>query len=297
MLGDERLKFKKELDVMLDPQSEQIREVYAFFGLATYLAQVLERGLAMALAVFGEDKRMTAWDYDARLAENFQATFGTLVTKFAELSGSKYPKLADRLSKAVSDRNQLAHHYFWDRAIPLCSSDGRAQLIVELQRMGDEFESLDEELTNLTREWVQQRGWSVEALENHTAAYTEGLLKGIHQPHNPEHVPNPIEVVAAYEWRANGTIRSKLVLGSKDNSYLLLGERGLIYGPQSIPAEELIVKAEFEKALPATVNPRPKKSAPWNFALSLANGYILRVRPDDLNGKPVIRFALRKLNP
>jgi hypothetical protein len=55
---------------MSDSESWQIRKVYAFFGLAMYLAQCLERGLAMLLAVFGEAELMTVWDYDARLAES-----------------------------------------------------------------------------------------------------------------------------------------------------------------------------------------------------------------------------------
>ena len=61
---------------MLDPESEQIREVYAFFGLAIYNAQSLERELAMVLAASGTTERFTAWDYDDTLAGNFDSTFG-----------------------------------------------------------------------------------------------------------------------------------------------------------------------------------------------------------------------------
>jgi hypothetical protein len=35
-----------------------------------YLAQNVERGLSMALALEGQSQHMTTWDYDARLAEN-----------------------------------------------------------------------------------------------------------------------------------------------------------------------------------------------------------------------------------
>jgi len=120
---------------MLDPESEQIREVYALFGMATYLAQCLERGLAMLIAVFGEAELMTVWDYDARLAENFQSTFGALVTKFKELADPEHVRLTEQLEKAVDDRNDLAHQYFWDRVSQFCSSEGRAQMITELNWM------------------------------------------------------------------------------------------------------------------------------------------------------------------
>lgn len=279
---------------MLDPESEQIREVYALFGLTMYLAQTLERGLAMLLAVFGEGNLMTAWDYDARLAENFQSTFGVLVTKLAEQAGSGNVKLTDRLAKAVDDRNDLAHHYFWDRAVQFCSSDGRAQMITELHQMRHRFESLDEKLTELTQECAKRRGLSVEVLEAHTAAHMEELLAGVMEPPNPQRVPNPVEIVAAYEWRVDSTVKSKLILASKDGRYLILGEKGLCYGPQNISAHELVVKAHFEKALPAKVNPRPKTSAPWNFSIPLANGYMLRARPDEVNGKSMVRFGLQQ---
>lgn len=280
---------------MLDPESEQIREVYALFGLAMYLAQNLERGLAMLLAVFGETKLMTTWDYDARLAENFKSTFGALVTKFAALADSEHVKLTDQLAKALDDRNDLAHRYFWDRAMQFCSSDGRAHMITELHRMRNRFESLDDELAELARECVKRRGLSAEVLEAYTTAQVAELLAGAVEPHDPEYVPNPIEIVAAYEWRMDSTVKSKLVLASKDGRHLILGEKGLCYGPQNIAAQDLVVKTHFEKALPATVNPRPKKAARWNFAVPLANGYILRARLDEMHGNPIVRFGLHRL--
>jgi hypothetical protein len=280
---------------MLDPVSEQIREVYAVFGMAMYQAQNLEKGLAILFAVFDDSKLMTAWDYDARFAESFESTFGTLVAKFAELPSPGHEQLLKQLEKAVNDRNVLAHHYFWDRAAQFCSSEGRTEMIRELVEMGNCFESLDQELGQLARGIAQRRGLTKEVLKAQTAAETEALLSGDARPYRPERVPNPIEIVTAYEWRTDSTVKSKLILGSKDGKYLVLGDRGLCYGPQNIPAEELVVKADFERALPATVNPRPKKSVPWDYGIALANGYTLRARPDEVNGKPVCRFGLHRL--
>jgi hypothetical protein len=279
---------------MLDADSEQIREVYAFFGLAMNKAQNLEEGLAMFIAVFGDSKLMTAWDYDARFAESFESTFGTLVTKFAELSRPNHEELNEQLKKAADDRNFLAHHYFWDRTVQFCSFEGRAQMIEELLRMGNRFESLDKELRQLARGIAQQRGLKREDLQARIAAHKEELLSGAAKPYRPERVPNPIEIVGAYEWRVDGTIKSKLVLTSEDGKYLVLGERGLCYGPQNIPAKELVVKVHFSMALPVAVNPRPKKSAPWNYAIIFGKGYILRVQPGEVDSKSVCRFGLHK---
>lgn len=281
--------------IMLDLESEQIREVYAVFGLAMYQAQNLEKGLAMLLAVLDDSQLMTAWDYDAHFAEGFESTFGTLLTKFAKLSTRGHEELLKRLKKAADDRNDLAHHYFWDRAAQFCFSQGRTQMIEELLSMGSHFESLDEELRELALGLAERRGLTRNVLQAQTAAGMEELLSGAAKPYRPRRVPNPIEIVAAYEWRTDSTVKSKLILASRDGKYVVLGDRGLRYGPQNIPAKELAVKADFERALPATVNPRPKKSAPWNYAISLANRYVLRARPDEVNGKPVCRFGLHKL--
>src|SRR5271157_453410 len=277
---------------MLDPESEQIREVYALFGLAIYLAQCLERGLAMLLAVFADTELMRVWDYDARLAENFQSTFGSLVTKFTELAGSEHIRLTTQLAKAVDDRNELAHHYFWSRCAKFCSGEGRAQMITELNWMNFRFDYLDKELAELTREYSKRRGIDVEVLEVSTENHMQELLAGVMEPHSPCRVPNPVEIVGAYDWRVDGTVKSKLVLASQDGRYLVLGEKGLCYGPQDISVQELVLKAHFERALPAKVNPRPKTSVPWNFTIPLANGYMLRARPDEINGKAACRFGL-----
>lgn len=280
---------------MLDPESEQMREVYAVFGLAMYQAQNLEVELAILLAVFDDSKLMTAWDYDARFAESFESTFGTLVTNFAKVSNVDQEELLKRLEKAVEARNDLAHHYFWDRAAQFCTNEGRAQMITELVTIGNDFESLDRELGELACGIAHRRGLTRQILEAHTTAEMKELMSGAAKPYRPERVPNPIEIVAAYEWRTDDIIKSGLIMASKNGKYLLLGDRGLCYGPQTIPVNELVARPEFQRALPATVNPRPKKSAPWNYAIALANGYILRARPDEVNGRSVCRFGLRKL--
>jgi hypothetical protein len=277
----------------LDPESEQIREVYALYGLAMYMAQNLERGLSMLLASSGDVERTTAWDYDARLAENFTLTFGDLVSKFKDHYRYSHSQIV-LLDRAVDMRNDLAHHYFWDRAVEFATADGRDQMIAELCGMRELFESLDNELETLTREQVKRRGLSPDFLENKTKEHLERVLAGIQNFHDPDLPPNPVEIVGAYEWRLGTAVKCGLVLKSRDGKLLILGEKGLCYGPQNIPEQDLIKKVEFDVALPVAVNPRVKKASPWNFGIPLANGYVLRVRPDEVQGKAVVRFGLRK---
>jgi hypothetical protein len=251
----------------------------------------------MLLASSGDAERTTAWDYDARLAENFGLTFGELVTKFRKQCGTGSSPLADGLDEAVDKRNDLAHRYFWDRAERFGSASGRDHMIAELHRLGHLFESLDTELEALTQAQARRRGLSAEVLEEQTRNHLERVLAGVEHFHSPSLPPNPLEIVAAYEWRGGGTAKCGLVFASRDSKFLILGEKGICYGPQNIPLHELVRKAEFDAALPALVNPRPKKAAPWNFAIQLRNGYILRARPDIVEGKAVVRFGLRKVGP
>jgi hypothetical protein len=272
---------------MLDAESEQIREVYAMYGLAMYHAQCLERGLAMAIAVLNSE-RLTTWDYDARLAENFESTFGQLVVRLEEMAGDKHRQLVAKLSSAVEGRNKLTLNYFWEKAVAFSSVEGRNEMLRELSSIGDQFVSLDGELSELTAGFVNE-----EVMQT----YLEKLLSGAEAPHDPKRVPNPTVLVAAYEWRVGNTgdVKHKLVLASDKGKYLLLGEKGLCFGPESIPAGELFVKVNFTNALPAKVNPRSRKATEWNYAIPLANGYELRVRLDEANGVSACRFGLHRV--
>ena len=265
----------------LDSESRQIREVFASYGLAMYLAQNLERALAMALAVEGKSELMTSWDYDSRLAEYFLCTFGELVTKFRSSSDDKPPGLSERLDKANDLRNDLAHKFFWDRAIKFNSNEGRSDMLSELYRIKEEFDSLDEELTKLTNERVKWRGYNIEQLEAQADVHLKEMLTGGKSAHNPEVVPKQIEIVAAHEWRSGLTRHGNIVLLAKDGRHLVPGEKGLCYGPLSVPAGITAMPLPFDKALPATVNPRPKTSSPWNYAIPLAHGHVLRVSSEE----------------
>lgn len=89
----------------LDPESDQIREVYAKYGVAMYYAQVLEHGLANLIvgASLGTSiKTQEAWEslYD----ELFGMTMGNQIKRVL-----KEARLADtqmfRLRRALTTRN------------------------------------------------------------------------------------------------------------------------------------------------------------------------------------------------
>jgi hypothetical protein len=273
---------------MLDPESEQIREVYAFFGLAIYNAQSLEREPAMVLAASGTNERFTAWDYDDTLAGNFDSTFGALVTKFSELADPQIKPLLPDLERAVELRNELVHRYFWNRALQFSSNDGRAQMLEELKQISNDFDGLDAKLSTWTHRFMSSKGVGTDVLQKEFAE----LLSGTKLPHDPKQIRKKVYVTGACEWKVGDSVECAIVFSSDAGN--LIGKTGLCLGPQGIPLENLYPKPEFINALPATVDAKPKKAGAWNYVIPLANGHELRARPDEVAGKKVVRFGLKR---
>jgi hypothetical protein len=127
----------------LDPESDQIREVYAIAGLALYCAQVLEHGLAnlVVVAQIGSEIRSLE-AMDERWSELFGLTMGRQlqeVLRIAEFSTDEI----EQLSQALQSRNFLAHDFFRERAEDLLSFAGRNRMLNELRELRRQFEDAD----------------------------------------------------------------------------------------------------------------------------------------------------------
>lgn len=161
----------------LDPDSQQIQEVYARYGLAIYQAQCIERLLAIILVTeYGPGpNKITPQEYDELLESYFNRTLGGLIRKF--LAEPSIPEdLEDRLKKALDARNFLAHRYFWDRAVKFASSQGRSKMLFELQRQIDFFDELDADLTKMFENWAGRNGITPDRIDQ----IIQRLLKSEH---------------------------------------------------------------------------------------------------------------------
>lgn len=151
-------------------ENEQIRDVYALFGLAIYQAQCVERKIAILLAtVHGPGiQKMTRADFDVALQGEFRKTFGGLIStlrKAAAIPANFDQKLADALDK----RNWLAHHYFWDRAGHFITERGRKTMMAELQKAIDQFAELNAQITKAVRTWSEKHGITQATIEQEQA--------------------------------------------------------------------------------------------------------------------------------
>jgi len=149
-----------------DREEAQVREVYARYGLAVYLAQCVERQLALLLATrYGPDiEGMTPQQYNQLLDSLFQQTFGALMVTLRETVTLPVEAEA-RLRRVLERRNWLIHNYFWERAGHLLTPAGRAKMIAELEALADEFEAEHQRLLTISRNWAKEHGVTEERLQ------------------------------------------------------------------------------------------------------------------------------------
>jgi len=137
-----------------DADGEQVKEVYAKFGLAVYFAQVLEHGIVNALVILDliPSSRHLArsadeWgsEVDAFMDRHFQATMGRMMKNLRDITQVD-DDLEQLLREALRKRNWLVHDFFRERATEFMSSPGQEQMISEIDGCRDLFESADKRL-------------------------------------------------------------------------------------------------------------------------------------------------------
>jgi hypothetical protein len=150
----------------LSAESAHSRDTFAYFGLAMFRAQCVEKQLAILLAstLNPDFLRATPEERDRYFDAEFDRTLGQLVRSLRATLPMPQA-LEGRLARALILRNWLAHEYFWQRAPSALTRNGRDQMIVELQEAADYLRSVDQELTDVTDSWLAQHGVSRETIE------------------------------------------------------------------------------------------------------------------------------------
>lgn len=142
-------------------EDQQIREVYARFGLAAYSGQCVERQIGLMLATMygGQFASMKPEERDTAFETEFAKTLGRMANDLSDRLNLP-SAFEGRLRHAVNRRNWLMHSYFWDRSITLTEVAGREDMIVELQELVDFFAGFDDELKQIHQMWLDRFGIS-----------------------------------------------------------------------------------------------------------------------------------------
>jgi hypothetical protein len=143
----------------MDAKSEQLKEVYARFGLALYCAQVLEHGIVNSLVVvdlilsrrhLARSKAEWEASVDAFMGLHFDHTMGKLMYDLRSVS--KIPTdLDDLFKRALRKRNWLTHKFFRERATEFLTATGRDQMLTEVDECRDLFKAADEALEHVVK--------------------------------------------------------------------------------------------------------------------------------------------------
>jgi len=115
-------------------ESDEPKEVFAFYGLAMYQAQVLETALLNLLVALQACGRagVTRTDIDAWFASHETKTFGTLVASVRRLTPIS-DEVEELVREALGGRNHLAHHFFREHAEDFISVSGARRMIEALR--------------------------------------------------------------------------------------------------------------------------------------------------------------------
>lgn len=153
-------------------ENEDVKEVYARFGLAVYYAQVLEHGLVNALVILGliPSRRHLArsrdeWgaEVDAFMDRHFEVTMGRMMKNLRDVAQVR-PDLESLLSDALKKRNWLVHDFFRERATEFMSSAGREQMLREVDESRNLFQTADKRLETIVGPLRKKAGITDELL-------------------------------------------------------------------------------------------------------------------------------------
>jgi hypothetical protein len=149
----------------LDQNGQEHREIFALAGTALCMAQnlehVLKNFLVLAAAIERRGSRppLTADEivlFNADLekveAETFKKTLGRLINSIkVQFKFREKPQLQDDLAQSLIDRNKLVHHFFWDTAVYILTSQGRRRMAEELKRIHKQLQQTVVDFSEATK--------------------------------------------------------------------------------------------------------------------------------------------------
>lgn len=255
--------------------SDEVKKVYACFGLAYYHAEVLHRGLCnlYVLSRIPDKGGTTRPRIAEHLTDAYSATLGRIVSLVLPLLPDG---LVTQLQLAIDQRNFLAHHFWFERIHLTSTSEGVRELLEELGQYSRVFQQLDVEVEKHSEPFHERAGITQdtirEALEATLRAEDSWPVLTQRRPQKEE------VVVSAYEvpLEADG---STLILQTQDGVLWQLCDAGLGWTAYDQVGAEWRPAKAIDQLLPAHINPRPRVEAPWQYEIFLGQGASLVVQP------------------
>jgi hypothetical protein len=150
-----------------EPDDYGEKDVYAFFGLAAFCAQVLEKGLlnwCVALRMTDVAHKCGDLPEDDPFRPLEKDTLAQLLRKVR--AAVPVPAALDFLVDEVVDkRNYLSHHFFAAHDVSFMSEKGRRNMIDELRHLVQFIQNVDEQVDGLSLPLWEKLGVSLEMVK------------------------------------------------------------------------------------------------------------------------------------
>lgn len=163
----------EEIELFLNADDEeQTKQVYAYFGLAVYFAQVLEQHAInmIALKLMIEHKITESDEIDKlwNKYEGSKKTFGALINEINQLY-----KISDnhkaQLKEFLNKRNFIAHDYFKFNVDIFYNENGKFRMVKDFIAFREQAKEIDGILTTYFEEYQKIAGITPERLEKLSA--------------------------------------------------------------------------------------------------------------------------------
>ncbi|NMA67125.1 MAG: hypothetical protein GX957_12990 [Clostridiaceae bacterium] len=142
---------------------EHLKEVFSYYGLSIYYAQIVERAImnmSLVLQPPGKTPPETTRiqnGYDALLDEEFTTEFNGLLAE--QQNNTEISKtLVQDLKNARDIHNHLVQNFFTENSLKIATEEGRNDMIRELYNNYQLFNKANQSLEKLFREVANKLG-------------------------------------------------------------------------------------------------------------------------------------------
>ena len=149
-------------------EGSDVKEVYAFYGLAAYQAQVLEKALVNLVVALSADGVPIQRGHFDTLFDRFDPR------AFAQLAGAAGARVAvsepaqQLLAEALRRRHNLAHQFFVDHSGAFTTDEGRTLMIEELRVLAELFQHASAEVEKMYLPLLVKHGMTEERIRQLT---------------------------------------------------------------------------------------------------------------------------------
>ncbi|MFE4709558.1 MULTISPECIES: hypothetical protein [Paenibacillus] len=147
------------------PESEQSKELFAYFGLAVYYCQALEQQLTnlLLLTKLSQGKTPTEADLTDLYQRKLSNSLGQLIKEIQHHFPFSEEETA-QLQEVWKQRNHIVHDYFKERIQETFTPAGRSQMLRELKRFKNKACKLEKTLQGYCTELYAKLGLEEEHL-------------------------------------------------------------------------------------------------------------------------------------